>query len=49
MTVRLVTSHREFIGLASDVKPTDCPPGSRFFEADTPAWYRFDGTTWYAE
>ena len=45
-----VTNHDigEFIGLSTDVKPTDCGPGSTFLELDTKATYMFDGiSTWY--
>ena len=49
MTVHLVTAIKQFIGHSTDVKPTDCPPGSRFFVYDTPAWFVFDGADWQAE
>lgn len=49
MAVSLVTTIRWFLGLSTDDKPTDCPPGSRFLEFDTPLWFVFDGTDWQAQ
>jgi len=36
----------EYIGKSSDVKPTDCQPGSTFLEIDTGRLFIFDGTSW---
>lgn len=36
----------DYIGVAADVKPTTCAPGSTFFEKDTGNWYMYDGTAW---
>jgi hypothetical protein len=49
-----VTVYREtgihwYVGHSDDDKPEDAPPGSRFFEFDTPAWYVFDGSDWQVQ
>lgn len=46
MAVSLVTRVNWYVGLSTDTKPTDALPGSWFFEADTPSWWRFDGADW---
>lgn len=47
MTVRLVTTIQNFLGLSTDSKPTGVPPGSTFWEYDTgKRWATVDGTTW---
>lgn len=33
---------RDFIGLSTDVKPTDVPNTSSFYEMDTKAMYLYD-------
>jgi hypothetical protein len=49
MTVMLVTSIKNFIGLSTDVKPTDAPPGSTFWAYDTGTLFKtYDGTNWMA-
>jgi len=50
MTVLMITTIKNFIGVSSDPKPTDgIPPGSTFWERDTNILYvTDDGTNWYA-
>lgn len=49
MTVSLVTTVRRFIGLSTDVKPTDAPVGSSFWCWDTGVMLKtYDGTSWVA-
>ncbi len=38
--------YREYTGLSTDTKPTDCGANSLFYELDTKKVYYFDGTTW---
>lgn len=42
---RIATPHR-YVGLSTDVKPTDAPAGSRFVERDTGLTYVWDLTSW---
>lgn len=49
MAVSLVTTVRYYVGLSTDDKPADVPAGSRFYAFDTPSWYVFDGSDWYAQ
>ena len=46
--IRATRKHnvREYLGLSTDVKPTDCDPGSTFLETDTKDVYIYDGITW---
>lgn len=37
---------KDFIGLSTDTKPTDCAPGSTFYETDTTSAYIFNSGTW---
>jgi len=37
---------REYTGLHTDTKPTDCGVNSLFLELDTKDVYWFDGTDW---
>lgn len=46
MTVVLVTSATNHIGLSTDTKPTDCTAGSTFTELDTGQQFIFDGEAW---
>lgn len=48
MTARLVVEPiKDFIGLSTDVKPTQgVPTGSTFYETDTKAYYLWDGSSW---
>ena len=47
MSVSLITTVKHFIGLSTDSKPTDAPPGSDFWEYDTNVLYKtYDGTNW---
>ena len=36
----------KYIGLSTDTKPTDVPPGTRFYETDTGLIYVYTGTVW---
>lgn len=38
---------KELIGLSTDTKPTDCDPGSTFYEMDTKNGFIWDGTQWW--
>lgn len=47
MAVILTTTIHHFMGLSTDIKPTDVPIGSDFWESDTNITYRcHDGTNW---
>lgn len=46
MAVVLITAIKKFQGLAGDVKPTDAPAGSEFYETDTGSTYIFNGSSW---
>lgn len=37
---------KEYRGGSDETKPTDCAPGSTYFEWDTSDLYMFDGTNW---
>ena len=37
---------KDYRGSKDETKPTDCAPGSTFYEWDTTDLYMFDGTTW---
>lgn len=39
-------NYKEFSGLSTDAKPTDCGVNSLFYELNTKKVYYFDGTTW---
>ena len=50
MTVQLITAIKNFIGLSTDSKPTDAPPGSNFWAYDTnQSFVTYDGTNWVTE
>lgn len=36
----------EYIGLSTDIKPTDCNVGSTFLEIDLGRLFIFDGVNW---
>ena len=53
MTVKRISTPREYVGLEADDQPTTdpddsqaVPPGSLFFERDTGKQFMLDGTTW---
>ena len=46
MAVQLVGIVKKFVGLAIDVKPTDCASGSEYYEYDTGLTYVYNGTAW---
>jgi hypothetical protein len=46
MTVQLITSHKEFLGLSSDTKPPLTGIGGKFFETDTGQEYVWNGEEW---
>lgn len=46
MTVVLISSTRNYVGLSSDTKPTTPTAGSTFYETDTGATYIYDGAAW---
>ena len=46
MTVVLISSVRNYVGLSSDTKPASKPAGSTFYETDTGATYIYDGAAW---
>jgi len=47
MTVRLIATTKNFIGLSSDVKPTtSVPMGSTFLETDTSDTYIYNAAGW---
>jgi len=47
MTVQLVSSIKNFVGLSTDTKPTSAPVMSTFKESDTSSEYIcYDGTNW---
>ena len=49
MTVSLITTIQNFIGLSTDTKPTNVPPGSTFWAWDTGTLFKtYDGTNWIA-
>jgi len=39
-------NYKEFSGLSTDSKPTDCGVNSLFLELNTNKVYYFDGTNW---
>ena len=39
-------NYKEFSGLSTDAKPTDCGVNSLFYELNTKKVFYFDGTTW---
>lgn len=39
-------NYKEFSGLSTDAKPTDCGVNSLFYELNTKKVYYFDGSTW---
>ncbi len=50
MAVKFITSHKNFIGLSTDTKPTSVPVGSKFFEYDKiKTFITYDGTNWIRE
>lgn len=51
MTVVMITSIKNYVGLSTDSKPTaDTPPGSTFWAYDTNQHFRtHDGTNWVTE
>ncbi|KKM86988.1 hypothetical protein LCGC14_1273400 [marine sediment metagenome] len=50
MAVKFITSHKNFIGLSTDTKPTSVPVGSKFIEYDrTKTFITYDGTNWIRE
>lgn len=47
MTVKLIVTIKNFIGLSTDSKPTGVPVGSTFYEYNTGNRYiTHDGTNW---
>ena len=52
MAIRLSGTINDYVGLSTDTKPVlddelkTIPVGSRFFESDTGADWRFDGSAW---
>lgn len=52
MAIRFSGAISDYVGLSTDTKPLlqddgkFIPAGSRFFESDTGADYRFDGSAW---
>lgn len=46
MAVTLIVNIKRFLGVSGDVKPTDVPAGSLFYETDTSDNYVFDGSSW---
>lgn len=46
MTLTQLTSIKNWAGLSSDIKPTDGPPGSTFYETDTTDKYFWNGIAW---
>lgn len=47
MTVRLITTTQNFIGLSTDTKPTTgVPMGSTYLETDTGDTYIYDASGW---
>jgi len=46
MSVRLISTIKRYIGLSGDVKSTDCPYGSTFYETDTSATYIYSSAGW---
>ena len=49
MAVSLVAAIRNYLGLSTDSKPTDCPAGSTFYTFDDQATFVFDGTDWHEQ
>ncbi len=49
MAVEEVSQIQRFVGLSTDTKPTNAPPGSKFREADTGKVYVFHDGDWYPE
>ena len=45
MTLR-PANYKEYVGLSTDSKPTDCGVNSLFYELDTKKTLYFDGTDW---
>ena len=39
-------NYKEFSGLSTDSKPTECGVNSLFYELNTKKVFYFDGTTW---
>lgn len=39
-------TYKEFSGLSTDAKPTECGVNSLFYELNTKKVYYYDGTTW---
>lgn len=46
MTVKLITSTQQWIGLSTDTKPTPDKPGSKFYEANTGQEWVWNGSEW---
>lgn len=46
MTVVLLRSTKNYLGVAADVKPSGAPAGSTFVETDTGARFVYDGSAW---
>lgn len=44
----LITTINRYQGVNADVKPTDAPAGSTFYEVDTGDWFVWDGDSWEA-
>lgn len=44
----LITTINRYQGVSGDVKPTDAPAGSTFYEVDLGDWYVWDGDSWEA-
>lgn len=46
MSVVLITTVQNYIGLSTDTKPSGVPAGSTFHEKNTGIQYIYDGTEW---
>ena len=46
MAVKLITTHRVYIGLSTDTKLTNPPAGSTFHAYNTGEQFVFDGSDW---
>lgn len=39
----------DFLGLSTELKPTDCVDGSTYYEVDTSLFYIFYKNNWYVQ
>jgi len=44
--IQLLSTIKRFLGESGDIKPTDCPPASTFFEKDTGNLMIFQDGKW---